>query len=678
MVKFAWISFALLVASWLIGIYLICTKHKRRSVTPNKVLFVGTFVAAVVFFYPMYQRLFKALETGNDFFKVLLVSCQHSLRLFALDGDYSEWISKFAYYSSKSAKTLYSWMGAIFYLWAPMLTFGFILSFFKNLWSHFIYTVFCFRETHVFSELNEKSLALAKDILKNHKSSGNSASAIKPLVVFTDILDKKEEESIELIDEAKEHGAVLFRKDLESVRFKRKWSFRKLNFYLISEDEPEKLRHAESVIKHYHDFDGVNLNIFSDDVRTEVLLPLMTNPEDKINVTRINDIQMLVYNKLYMDGARFFENARETDGNEKVISAVIVGLGKYGRQMLKALAWYCQFSGYKLRINAFDTDPKAKQKFAAMCPELTEEGYNKTKTKGQPYYDIEIHSDTNVDTLEFEEKLKSITDATYIFVCLGNDETNLAASMRIREICERAKYIGNGKKPEVETVIYDSQIKRKAAYTISEGGEVGGIKTHSNLAYCINMIGDLESFYSQKTLLGTDFVDAGWQEHFSYCMLVAKRNFADKELSKQKEEHIKQNGEESWNKLVTEYIKNWEEFLKENALVKKWALVEPLEINAAKISFSYEYNYHSSITKAIHRALVDAKREEIEARLRIINGGKEVDMKAELGDVEHKRWTAYTRSLGYRYAPKRNDLAKEHDQLVPTEKLDEINRQKDL
>jgi hypothetical protein len=44
---------------------------------------------------------------------------------------------------------------------------------------------------------------------------------------------------------------------------------------------------------------------------------------------------------------------------------------------------------------------------------------------------------------------------------------------------------------------------------------------------------------------------------------------------------------------------------------------------------------------------------------------------------EHDRWAAFTRSIGYRYGPVRDDVLLHHPDLVPWGELDEATRDKD-
>ena len=126
-------------------------------------------------------------------------------------------------------------------------------------------------------------------------------------------------------------------------------------------------------MKHYDKAD-TTLRLFSCDKRSELLMASKTTKH--IKAIRVDDIQSLIYHNLYEEGKFLFDGAREVDG-KKVISAVIVGLGLYGREMLKALSWFCQMDGYALKITAFDSTLK-KLKFVDSAAELL--GLNNLKT----------------------------------------------------------------------------------------------------------------------------------------------------------------------------------------------------------------------------------------------------------------------------------------------------------
>ncbi|MDO4622506.1 MAG: hypothetical protein Q4B22_06095 [Eubacteriales bacterium] len=85
-----------------------------------------------------------------------------------------------------------------------------------------------------------------------------------------------------------------------------------------------------------------------------------------------------------------------------------------------------------------------------------------------------------------------------------------------------------------------------------------------------------------------------------------------------------------------------------------------------RMFWRYEYNYRSSLASAIHRK---ARKE-----CGIPGTDKPAEQRTEeekknIRIMEHKRWNAYIRSIGYCYAEQRNDLAQTHHFLVPFDKL---------
>lgn len=619
------IAVAILGLAVIDAIAVLFFRYKRKRIlTPNRALILGTWASASVMFYPLYLRELEGVVSVAEYIKAGLVSIQHSIRLFAFDGDYMD-IVDMANGLEPEIQTLYTLLGAILYLAAPILTVGLILSFFKNLTSYVHYVFSFWQHTHVFSELNEKSLALAKSIddVNNKKGKGEKRKYRfwkKALIVFTDVTLKDDEKNLELLEEAKEIGAILFTKDLESIRYRnRHLSIRKMNFYLISDDEEEKIRHAESIMKEY-DLESVELRVISDDIRSELLLA--AKDVKKMKAIRVNDIQSLIYHTLDIHGMRLFEKARCVNSSEKAISAVVVGLGKYGLEMMKALIWFCQMPGYRIKINAFDIDEHAEEKIVTMCPELMSKEFNGQDVSGEARYKIKIHSGIDTNSTAFLDKLSEIKDATYIFVCLGDDAVNLSTAVRIRALCERIHYAGDHHKPDVETVIYDSNIRDTMGMkwiSSEDDSNSQGVMNFKEQSYNIHMIGDLDHFYCVDTLIDSKLIEEG--------------------------------------KLVHLRWGNERDFWK------------------------YEYNYRSSIAKAIHERL------RVKMKLDIPGIHKEWDKRTDedklaIGLVEHVRWNAYMRTEGYQYSgsqdkSSRNDLGKVHHNLVPVTKLSDDDLRKD-
>ena len=624
LVFYSWIDSNMTLATTLafflpLAVWMLCQllRRLRSYVTLRNVLFVSVTVTAFLFCLSYYKSQFTPEGGSANWVSAVLMSFQHALRLFALDGDFGDVIMHLQT-AHADASQYYAAFGAFLCFLAPLLTFTLLLSFLKNFSAKVYYTVHFLRATHVFSELNEKSLAMAKSLAKHHKVQFNDsvyngwifltrplrrkkkrAAQVKatfgkgrinatvpplpekprrdsraylilsilaapfrfltrPLIVFTDVLDKHEEEHYELISEARKINALLFRKDLGSIHFRFRFSvWRHLSFYLISEDEPEKIRHATHIISRF-DYRNAKLYVFSDNVECQLLLsPVETK---HLTVKRINDIQALVYHNIDRHGLRLFRHAQAAhfkkygrkSKERPTITVVVVGLGQYGMEMLRALFWYCQSIGsqFRLDIHAFDERKDIASRLHALCPDLNEARTNKPEEGGNQYEEDfypTIHGGIKVDSNEFSEEIQKIGDANLVFVGLGTDELNISTAIHIRSLYEKME-----RKPDIETVVYDSNISKKMSvkwidpYEKIEGtvgsrikkllsrywrkllkklpkkwrlgrnekaslGKAteqtdaeGGIKNNKDQPYGIHMIGDLENFYSAATLLHSE------------------------------------------------------------------------------------------------------------------------------------------------------------------------------
>lgn len=633
---------------------------RKRILTPNKLCIAGTFLSATVLFCPVYVEVFKDYETLAKWAKSILISIQHSIRLFAFDGDYMDFVENVENIDFGLAP-FYTVSGALLYAVAPLLTFGILLSFFKNFTAYTKYWSPFRTQTHIFSELNKRSLAFAKSIDEiENKITGKRGSRYRffrrAMIVFTDVIDAEDECTVELLEAAREMGAILFTKDLESIKYRLKWTKRKLRFYLISDDEEEKFRHANSVMRDY-DFKEVKLCVFSDNVRSELLLA--SKNVSNMQVTRINPHQTLIYHNLDVHGVQLFRNARKTKEADKVISAIIVGFGRYGFEMAKALCWFCQIQGYKFKLTVFDSDENAEKRFRSDCPGLFKDN------PGEEKLDITVHCNIDINTDDFIKKIKTITDATYIFVSLGTDDINLSTSVKLRSVCAATEYEGDGHKPVIETVIYDQNITSLMSQKWEEGRifEETGLHNFAEKYYDIHMIGDLNSFYAIDTLINSDLVSAGCD--------VNKRWASENNNSKKNDA---QQGTNSYSMpLKPDLIKA---AFKINKSWAKEVGKTPKEIlEAEKEFYKYEYNYNSSIAKAMHERLRAKLNNELNEdipgvgipRHEIINSP---ELRLKVGKVEHPRWNQYMRANGYDVGAKKDHLAKTHPNLISTEDLE--------
>ena len=498
------IGILLLVLGYVIWSKVHINKRKKNIKVFNWFI-TAVFASAVVAFYPLYDTYFA----GDKFavFKSVVLSLHNAIRLFVIDADFSFVVENTTGLSG-AIQPLYTTYVAILFVLSPIFTFGFILSFFKNLSATVKYHFSYFNEVYVFSELNEKSLTLATDLKNNN---------FRRVIVFCDVIDNNEEKSFELIGEAQDLGAICFKKDILNVNFRFHSSKKGLHFFVMSEDSNENINHALKLGDKYRDIANSHLYIFSNDVGSELLLATING--SKMRVRRITEPQALINRELYYNPGKIFSYSNLDASGVKNISVVILGLGKYGMEMLKTLVWFGQMDGYKIKLTAFDQNPSAKDEFEMQCPEIMDPKYNGVQRPGESYYKVDIHSDINVDSKDFVDKIKGITDATYVFVSLGSDEKNIKTAVDLRVAFERM-----GIKPIIQAVVYNTGL----------ANSLNAITNFSGQKYDIDFIGGFETVYSEEVIIDSPLEneallrhlkwgkeDAFWKYEYNYRSSVA-------------------------------------------------------------------------------------------------------------------------------------------------------------
>ncbi len=459
------------------------SRHKPNLLN---LLFAGVFAASVFLFLPIHLSI--AGQTLGESFRSLLLSVLGAIQIFAVGCDFKT-VTEGTALLSEGFAAFYRLWGAVLFVLGPVLTFGFVLSLFKNLTSAFRYLFVYGKELYAFSALNEKSLCLASDLKRNHP---------KAAIVFADVSDEAEG-AAERIERAKKLGAVCFSADLASVVRRRHSASRRVFLFAIGENESENTDLSLRLIEICRDRAGTNLYVFSSGIESELLLNAVDKGE--VKVRRINEVLSLVNRELYERGELLFESAREADDGTKRISAVVVGMGRHGTEMVKALSWFGQMDGYSLEINAFDKDPLATEKFVAIAPELMSPDYNGVTVDGEAQYKITVHSDTDVTTALFADKIAEIEDATYVLVALGSDDINISTAVKLRMYFERMKI-----HPLIHAIVYNSRQKK----ALSE------IRNYRGQAYGIAFIGDMESSYTEDVIIDSEPEEEALKRHLKW------------------------------------------------------------------------------------------------------------------------------------------------------------------
>ncbi len=466
---FWWLSFGALVVAFLLAIVTACCK--LRGVKSIYVLFAGVFVSAFLLIYPIFSETFNG-DVGATF-KALMIAAQNTIRLFTADNDYTLFQGD-ATVQPQWIANAYGLLGSLLIILAPLLTFGFVLSFFKGITAWARCTLHLPTDTYVFSNVTAKAVSLAESIRQKDR---------RALIVFADALKNEDAADDDLLIRLSRIHAVLCSKDISLVRLARSAASKQTAFFAMSEDESENEIEALQLIARYRQRKNTTIFVFSSNVESE----LMLNNVDKgrLKVRRINPVNAIINHILYQKGGELFDSAVESAHGNKAISALVVGVDKLGTEMLRSLAWYGQMDGYTLTIHGFDRDADVKDRVSALCPELIDERYNGVEREGEAYYRIEFHT-ADVNSASFREEIRRIGTVTYAFVSLGEDSLNVTTAVNLRILFEQMHI-----HPKIVAVV--SNHEKNAA--------LAGAKDRNGTLYDIDFVGDTHTVYSHEVLL---------------------------------------------------------------------------------------------------------------------------------------------------------------------------------
>ncbi len=671
------LSIAVLAASSVGGTFCFFKKYKSGSIlTTTNILFIGVIISALLLYIPIYIHEFSNAKAG--ILQSVLVAFQSMIRLFVVEGSYSDVLDAIGKVGGMSDVVYYGYSHILNLLItvAPLLTFGFILSFFKNFLAYLRFIWKNNSQVFVFSELSDKSLALARSVQEKYGR--------KVGLVFTDVFDKNEEKSYDLIEEARELGAVCFKKDIVTLDFSfhRKTQYtvtrtpkldkdgnpvlnkkeepeyivttelfgkeKNVNMFLIGEDQSENLEQALKIIGNKKYNRNINLYVFSTQIESEFLLAHAFNNAAKEDSEESKLIKFLkkigssistfcwkakclIYKKEFY---RYDENShirvRRVNEVNSLIARTLYEKGKEA-----------------IFDSALPADEKGIRKINALIVGMGQHGTEMTKALSwmcqMDGYQLELHAtDISVYAKErFISLCPELMDSEHNgkFDDPGESkyyiEIHPGINVDTKEFDNMVKYLpqityvlvalGNDEKNIAVAIHLRSLFARLGwkpviqaiVYNSNKKEALVGITNYRNQGYEIDFIGDLKTSFSEKSIMRLD--------------------------------------------------------------VEAQALARHLRWGVESDFWKYDYNYKSSIASAIHYKM------KCECEIPGIKKPAAKRTPEELLGIrmlEHCRWNAYMRSEGYVYSGSldpnsRNDLAKMHHCLVTYDLLSEKDKAKD-
>lgn len=736
---FGVLSLAMMALAAVVAVvYHRCVSRTKRLLTAWQVFTVGAFLAVVVQYLPIIHTVNEVSVLSHRRFTTVVLSMFEALRVFALDGDIQRIQDGLANVANGDLQRLYTAFAAVTLLAAPIITAGAVLSFFRSVTSRIRYALSFRKPLFVMSKLNPQSVALARSIRQKEKG--------KATIVFTDVFFEDGEDGFELMCEAQEKdiNAICLKQDITHLRFGRGW-WRKATCFVIGDDESENLAQAITLTERLKKRRRTAIYVYATSVgsgyvmdsleKGDLLIPPSLKQRlfrqlkqdvadgkesidtlmelldegvyerrlyplaDGFSISRIDSVYTIVLDTFCRSDVFGLCNRTR---NDKVISLLIVGMGEYGKQILKTALWYCQMDGYTLEINVIDNGKDKngvtrdiEEVLRHECPEVVSR--NGLKEDGDAQYDIRFFKNVDCftssldDVFENKENAERLRRTLMAFVALGDDDKNIETAIQLRKLFDRLygvddayyKDLRNTRKasckeaaekdaPQIYAVVYDDR-KAQNLNINKDVTDDSYLVDYKETPYHVHFIGNLSSHYAYDTLLQTE--ETAWKAFMYHTQWASiertiREALALPENAQLCQEMLAQEGKQSISEI------EWDDsFLQGKGEEEYHAYL----LGEMEKYMRFEYYRYSSVAKAVHKTLVEGPLFETQSRCR--NGGVNPLCRCEGCEwkrkTEHMRWAAYVRVCGYRYRDKRADRAQEHHFLVPNEQLSWRTRFKD-
>ena len=379
------------ILCWAVAAF-FAIRYRKDGKSVIRAIGIGVFASLFFFIYP-----YAIVESGVLSVPFALLQVMASA-VVASD--------PLAIFELLSAEYTVSYMEAyktiliILHVISPLFTIGITLSFFESKFTAFIYRIrSTFRQSHIFSDVNERTLCLAESIYASNKKS-----------VFVFIGDaEKLEEQREFAERVRAVGGYVLDMAVGEVRHSLK---KTRTYYLLKPDSGKNLKDAIHLFEKYDKVGGEKIKIwlYSKD---EISSVVFDNIDEKIDIRLVNEEQLISMG--LMRKYPLFDAVK--DGK---LEFMLVGAGNIGMEILKTALW-CSRLGENIdvRFHVLDRNAEyAAAKLEKQCSGLAER------------YHISFVT-VDIETDSFPKALSAISP-DYIVVSLGEEQRNLRVGTQLR------------------------------------------------------------------------------------------------------------------------------------------------------------------------------------------------------------------------------------------------------
>lgn len=429
----------LAVIALMISIYMATKSYKEKGIEFIKMLF-GVEVALIFLSYPLYEEYIGISRIG--------CSILHSLQALTL-GENFERVSSIN--PEIFINRIYIIFNYTLYVVAPLLMATTLLSLFSNIFSKLKLRISFKKEYHIFSEINEKTIYLAKKIAMNKNAK----------IIFAN------KDSGKVINNKK---IIKFKETIGEIDW---YKIKKEKyFYFMSSNEDNNLNEGLEFIERVKNDEQARVYILNDKPEAYVIVDsfMSSNTQKtRLEVQIVNEAERIVLERLRsLPIKRIFNNP-----NKEVV-VLIVGCGKFGQAFLKNITWCFQVIGYSLKIIVIEKNAEdVINKINMESPQLLKE------------YNINFISD-NIESVISRNLLKD-QDINYVVVSAGEDSNNFNIAIALRRY-----FLVNNKDNILIDVAIENAYKNK---------NIKILKNEDKQGYDINTFGSIEETYFKNSII---------------------------------------------------------------------------------------------------------------------------------------------------------------------------------
>ncbi|MBO5701583.1 MAG: hypothetical protein J6S71_04025 [Clostridia bacterium] len=613
-------------------------------------------------------------EILNSFFK--------ALRTFSMDEDFEQYIISIkslvkeivpdGHCSLTIIQTVVVTAASLMNLIAPIISGAIILEILASVFPKIgLRLSYCKtrRPKYYFSELNPASLALAKSIFYKEKDE-------KPFLIFTDTyVDSENEKEYELLLEAKKYGAICIRDDLSHVV---KTRHGKRTYFLMDENEFGNFQTLLGLT------DDNNVTFITDSqiflfVQTDAYVQIekqineVFDKDDKKKLLKggkkptivpVSGYRNLVHN-LFVE-VPLYEPLVHKDDNR--LNITILGNGIIGTEAFLSAYWFGQMmisrekdgkktmSDCEMTINIVSKDSADVfwSKIDYINPEIRGTvviprertpkrfrkilEYNDKGDKNKPYCKVKyIQSDVKIGGFwdEQVDDTQVLLESDYFIVALGNDADNISVANKLRRSIGKMHMEGStkAKNTVIAYVVFDPELAEK----------LNGHKKYQTLNdvqtdIYMHAFGSLNIVYSYDNVYMSRFKMLAEAVGAAYDKSQISQKLTDDNDARKGDE---KNNYHYWASLARSMHFKYKAF--SLGLIEK----SIFDYGSDEADDLHKDYVKKQCEKYIKIALAESPQE---FSGEILDAYEDAQFKKHLlAWLEHRRWCAFTRTMGYQH-----------------------------